>query len=113
MTPIETPNTIHIKIVEPPIAGMFYIRDKWLKKAKETKKKIVLEYNGEKYVATYKEWMKGAKKMEKVFLIKEQPMVLFGNYIRRFLKQNLQPISWTEEGALKVATAWRKIEKSI
>lgn len=87
MTPIETQHTIRIKIEEPPIAGVFYIRDKWLDKAKRFNKKIVLEYEGQIYITSYKEWMKGAKKMEKVFLIPDRPMLLWGQYIEKFKKK--------------------------
>lgn len=83
----ETRNTIHIKILEDPIAGVFYIRDKYLKRAKLTGKKLVIEYNEKKYICTYKEWMKGAKRMEKIFLIPNQPMILWGQYIAKFKKK--------------------------
>lgn len=94
MKPVETANTIKIEIEEKPIAGMFYIRDKYLKRAKATGKRLVLEYQGEKYTATYKEWMAGAKRMEKEFLIPGSPMILFGNYIKKFpYKENIKDLS--------------------
>jgi hypothetical protein len=82
----ETQHTIHIKITDKPHAdGRFYIRLLYLEKAKKYNKKIIVEYQGQKYICSYKEWMKDSKKMEKVFLIPEHPMILYGNYIRRFI----------------------------
>lgn len=81
--PVELDTTIKIN-VEKPIAGMFYIRDKYLRLARDKNKTITLVYKNKKYVATYKQWMKGAKKMTKEFLIPGNPMVLYGNYFMKF-----------------------------
>ena len=80
----ETQNTIRIKAEKPHADGRFYIRDKYLREARDTGKKMVVELNGEKYMFTFREWMDGAKKMEKVFLIPDHPMKLYGNYLRKF-----------------------------
>lgn len=105
----QTPHTIQIKVEEKPLAGLFYIRDKWLKIAKKTGKKIVLTYNNEKYIATYKEWMKGAKKMEKIFLIPDQPMILYGNYLSKFkIKEKPTKI----EGVMNVVTRMPEVYRN-
>lgn len=81
---VETENTIRIPI-EKLLGGRFYINNKFLKRAKATGKKLLLTYKDEKYLCTYKQWMKDAKRMKKPFLIPDCPMILYGNYVRRFI----------------------------
>lgn len=80
----KTQNTIRIKAEKPHADGRFYIRDKYLREARNTGRKIVVEHDGNKFMFTYREWMEEAKRMEKVYLIPDRPMVLFGNYLKRF-----------------------------
>ena len=114
--PKQTPNTIHFTVEKDLIAGRFFIREKWLKIAKKGKR-IVIEYKGERYACTYREWMKGAKKMEKEFLIPNHPMILYGNYPRKLplhkeVKVTNEPfISF--DSRTKLLDAWKRVHQSI
>lgn len=112
----QTQNTIRIKAEKPHADGRFYIRDKYLREARDTGKKMVVDLNGEKYVFTFREWMDGAKKMEKVFLIPDKPMKLYGNYLKKFeMKKPIEQISvmsafaqLSEDQRLQVEAALRR-----
>ena len=69
--------------MEKPLFGTkYYIRDKYIDIAKKRKLKLVLKTPDGIATYTPKEWMTGAEKMEKVFLIEDHPMILFGKHIK-------------------------------
>jgi len=71
---------IEIKILKPLYGQMCFVRETFINQAKKKRTTLLIitpEGVGE-YTPT--EWLKGAKKMEKVFLFKDNPMILWGNY---------------------------------
>ena len=94
----ETAHTLRIPIIEGVHKdGRFYIRKKYLVRAKLTGKKLVIyEKKGDKkeYLATVSEWMKGSKPMDKEFKIKGHPMRLYGNILSKFLYEEKKEISF-------------------
>lgn len=77
---------VEVEIRKPLFDNFVYIRDVYLNRAKREGVPIKIKipegaYKGE-YVTSYEEFMKGAKKMEKVFNIPNKPMVLWGNYAK-------------------------------
>ncbi len=88
----ETNTTYHILFKEVHADGRFYISKSRLTHIKLSGKRIVVEYKDEKYSFTYKEWMNGARKMEKVFLFPDRPMILYGQVLSKGKKiVNEQP----------------------
>ena|SRR3990167_11562578 len=77
---------IDIDIKEPMFKtdkGSFvYIYDKYIKQAQREKKYLRITVPDGIMVTTAKKWLKGANRMEKVFKIPSQPMILFGNYVQ-------------------------------
>ncbi len=74
----------HIDIKKPMFDNYVYIREETLKKAARYKKdgwKVVVRIpQGEGEIDPL-EWYKNGKRMEKVFLRPNEPMVLYGGYV--------------------------------
>ena len=73
---------IEVTINKPLYFNYCFIRDKYIKQARRTGKKLHITIPGviEGYF-TASEWMKNAKRMEKEFKIPGHPMILYGNYV--------------------------------
>ena len=98
---------VEIRINKPLYGTMAYIRDTYINRAKKLNipLRIVLPEGTAEYSA--KEWLKGAKRMEKVFLIPDKPMVLFGKIVEIGHKAEI-----TLKGkAKKIAEAFEKYNK--
>lgn len=77
---------IDVNIEKPLYEGdkgsFCYIYDKYLKQAEQQKKYLRITVPKGVMVTTAKKWLKGANKMEKVFKIPTQPMILWGNWVQ-------------------------------
>ena len=78
---IITDRAVIIEMEKPLFGTKYYIRDKYIDIAKRRKLKLVLKTPDGIATYTPKEWMKGAEKMDKVFLIEDHPMRLWGKHI--------------------------------
>jgi len=78
---------INVTIKKPLFGSKVYIRDKYLNQAHRQKTQVCVSCKGEKYIVDPKEWIHTGDKMEKVFLIPEKPMVLWGNFLEKFKKE--------------------------
>lgn len=58
-----------------------YIADKYIQKARKTGKLLRINTPQKTRVVNYKDWLINAKFIEKVFLIPDRPMKLWGNYL--------------------------------
>jgi len=81
-------NYIDVKIDKPLYGTFVYIRDKYLNQAKSSGWPLRITTPHGVGVMSYESFMRGAKKMEKVFLIPEKPMILYGNFIRMEENEN-------------------------
>lgn len=71
--------------IQRPIYGTFcYVRDKYLKQAKREGKFLKISCPNASCIVSVTEWLSDAKRIEKVFLQPDNPMVLYGNDISKF-----------------------------
>ncbi len=73
--------TIDIKITKPIYGTYVGIRDIYLSQALNEKKMLRISIPQGIAVVDPREWMKTAKRMEKVFKIPNKPMILYANYV--------------------------------
>ena len=73
--------TVKVNIRKPVYGNFCYIRDTYIRQARD--KNIPLEITVPDGTATMTvaQWMDGAKRLEKVFKIKNHPMILYGNHV--------------------------------
>jgi hypothetical protein len=73
---------VEVAINKPLYGQMYYVRDTYIKQA--VKQHIPLRITTPEGSGEYwpKDWMKDAKKMEKVFNFPNNPMILWGNYVK-------------------------------
>ena len=79
-------NYINVYIQKPVYSSFVYVRDKYLKQAKREGKHLKISCPIASCIVSPDEWLKDAQKIEKVFLMKDRPMILFGNHIAKFSK---------------------------
>lgn len=72
---------IEVFIAKPLFGNFCYIRDLYIKKAEKSYQKLKITTPKGELICTPQEWLRTAKKMEKVFLRPDQPMVLWGNHV--------------------------------
>jgi len=72
---------IDIKITKPLHGTFCYIRDMYIKRAWREKKDLRITIPYGTAVISPARWMKGAKKITKVFNYPDNPMILYGNYV--------------------------------
>lgn len=74
-------DTIQVVIQKPLFGSYVYVRDIYLKQAIAEHKNlsIIIPSQGQ-FEHDPRAWIKTGKRMEKVFKIKNRPMVLYGNY---------------------------------
>lgn len=77
---------VEIEIKKPLYGTMVYIRDKHIRQAINEHGPINIICDGKKYMIGPYEWLEGAQKMEKEFLIPGKPMILYGNHLSKFEK---------------------------
>lgn len=71
--------------IQKPVYGTFcYVRDKYLKQAKRENKHLKISCPNASCIVSATEWLSDAKRMEKVFLQPDNPMILYGNDINKF-----------------------------
>lgn len=71
--------------IQKPVYGSFcYVRDKYLKQAKREGKLLKISCPDAQCVVSAQKWLSDAKRMERVFLQPNNPMVLYGNSINKF-----------------------------
>lgn len=75
---------IEVFISKPLYNNFAYINESYIKKAEKLNQKLHIKTPKGEITCTPQEWLKGAKRMEKVFLRPNEPMVLFGNNIPLF-----------------------------
>lgn len=110
---LETQYSIHIEIEKPVYGTFVYIRDKYIIQAKKTNKKLIIKTAGITGICTAKEWLKNSEKIKKVYLIPNQPMVMYGNHVSKFVKIEPKEIpSLTKNGASKLLSAYRDMLKA-
>ncbi len=88
-----TPNTMHVTVRELWKDGRFYLRDCFINFAKKTHRDLIFHYKDEKYRFKPSEWMKKAKKMEKVELIPDCPMIRYGNFLGKHEVKEIEEVS--------------------
>lgn len=79
---------ISVYINKPLYASFVYVRDKYIKEAKNKNCRLKISCPTETCLVTADEWLKDAKMIEKEFLIPGHPMKLYGNLISRFNEGN-------------------------
>ena len=82
---------INIKINKPIYGTYIAIRDKYLNQALKLKTDLRVEIPQGTYIVNPRKWIKTGRKQEKVFLIPDQPMILWENHCARFPKEQ-QPL---------------------
>lgn len=73
---------VDIDIKKPMFDNFVYIYDKFIKQAEKENKYLRITIPNGTGVMSPKVWMKGAKKMEKIYKIAGVPMILWGNTVR-------------------------------
>lgn len=87
---IVTKTAVIITMRKPVYGSLFYIRDKYIKIARD--KKIPLVIKSPEGTSTWdvKDWMRGAKKMKKVFQFPDNPMILYGNFVQQAIEKRTE-----------------------
>ncbi len=88
--PIITKTAIIFKFEKPIYGSFFTIRDKWLKIAKERGLNIVAQTEFGVATYKYKNWMKGAEKIEKEYNIPGVPMIMYGRSVLPDIKKRIE-----------------------
>lgn len=71
--------------IQKPLYGSFvYVRDKYIKEAQNKGLPLRISCPGSICLVSPEEWLKDAKRIEKVYLQPNNPMILFGNDIEKF-----------------------------
>lgn len=85
--------TVHVTIQKPLYGTFVYVRDKYLKQAIREHTDITI-HSGE-YSCTVSpiRWIMDGKKLEKVFLIPDKPMVLYGNDILKYAEKRQESLA--------------------
>ena len=78
---------IDIYIHKPLYATFCYIRQEFIQRAIREGKQLRIKIPQGTYLIDPHDWMKNAKKMEKVFKYPDNPMILWGNHVFRKSKQ--------------------------
>jgi hypothetical protein len=79
---------INVPKINKPIYGTYIaIRDKYLNQAIKLKTDLRVTIPQGTYIVNPKKWIKTGRKQEKVFLIPDQPMILWENHCQRFPKE--------------------------
>lgn len=86
---------IEVTIKKPLFGTKVYIREKFLRQAAKEHTVVRVTCQGIAYLVEPKEWVKTGDMMKKVFLIPEKPMVLWGNFLERFQKDEAKQLSVT------------------
>ena len=78
--------TINIEIKKPLFVHLgspfVYIADKYIKKAQKTGKLLRIKTPQGTGLMNYKDWLTNARYLEKVFLRPDEPMKMWGNYVK-------------------------------
>jgi hypothetical protein len=83
---------IEVTIKKPLFNNFCYIRDIYVNQAKRAHIPLRITIPQGTAIMSAQEWMDGAKEMKKVFKQPDNPMVLYGNYVRlEQEKQSLTP----------------------
>ena len=70
-----------VEIKKPLYNNFVYIYDRIIRVAIRNKRLLRIKMPQGVGIADPREWIKTGKKMEKVFLRPDEPMILFGNYV--------------------------------
>ena len=79
--------TVDVYIHKPLYGTFCYIRDNYIQRALRESKQLRIKIPQGTYLIDPHDWMKTAKKMEKVFNFPDNPMILWGNHVFRQSKQ--------------------------
>ena len=74
-------NFVYVDIKKPIYGSYVGIRDKYIFRAKREKKKLFIRIPQGTCTISPEKFLKGAQRIEKVFLIPDKPMVLYANTI--------------------------------
>lgn len=77
---------VEVEIKKPMYGSFVCIRDTHIKYARQRNLPLKITIPQGVFTLSVEEFMDGAKKIEKVFLIPDRPMVLWGNYAMRGVK---------------------------
>lgn len=82
---LEVAEPIEVVIKKPMYNDFVTVRDIYLMQAKREMRKLKISSPGVgECIVTPEQWIEKGKRIEKEFLIKGKPMILWGNYINRF-----------------------------
>jgi hypothetical protein len=107
---------IDVNIKKPLYANFVRIRDKYIYQAIKEKKKLRITIPQGTGIHDPQEWMKTGKRVEQVFLMPDNPMILWGNYVKITPAQKEENTTqvivsgYTNEGISKLLSAWNKVK---
>jgi hypothetical protein len=100
---------IYVDIKKPIYGNYVGIRDKYIWKAKREGKKLHIRIPQGSCTMSPDKFLKGAKRIEKVFLIPDKPMVLYANNIQLDNHTPLEDVSVPMDVKERLREIW--IEK--
>lgn len=113
-----TDKYVYINIEKPVYGSYVYIRDKYLDHAIAHKIPLRIEIPQGIYIIDPKVWIKTGEKIEKVFLIPEHPMKLYGNHVLKYGKKiekvpDIPKANYDEyiNSAHKLQKLWKTVQK--
>lgn len=74
-------NCVEVNIRKPLYGTFVYIREEHITYAKKHGIPLKITIPHGTFTISHDDWMKNAKRIEKVFLRPDQPMVLWGNHV--------------------------------
>lgn len=88
-----TSTHVEIKIHKPVYGTFVYIREEHIKRAKMRNLKLLITIPQGTYERDPDDWILNSKRIEKVFLRPDEPMVLLGNHVvHKKIEQLQQPL---------------------
>lgn len=76
---------IEVHIKKPVYSDFVYVRDKYIFEARRKGLMLKISCPLSECIVSPDDWLMNAKKLEKVFLRPDKPMILYGNSISKFV----------------------------
>lgn len=119
--PIITRTAVILDLHKPIYESFYAIWDKWLKIAKSHNLTLVVNSKFGKATYSYKDWMKGAKRLERYYKNPDEPMIFYGRPLmpdvakrnkRKKIEKRLHQ-DYNLKGWETLLKAWREVQNKI